>query len=240
MRLIAMLRTAAPAIAISLGAATGTAIAETQSYTTEFDGTESPLSEGGAWSHVGLDWTKVQKANGIAFGTQTGSNGYDDSYAVLSGFGPNQSASAKVHLGSSIDASCSHEVEILLRWSDSDHSARGYEINLSFDGGYAQIVRWNGGLGNFTVLGGGGYPGLMNGDTFAASIEGDLIKMSVNGNPIAQVRDSTFTTGNPGVGFFRRACGTNADVGFQSFTATGSDGALVPGPNPPTNLRVSP
>ena len=53
-----------------------------QTFTTEFDGTENPLSESGVWSHTGLDWTKVQKANGIAFGTQTGNGGYDDSYAL--------------------------------------------------------------------------------------------------------------------------------------------------------------
>jgi hypothetical protein len=224
------------AVAVLMFAATSwTVLAQT--FTTEFDGTENPLSEGGAWSHAGLDWTKVQKANGIAFGTQTGNGGYDDSYAVLSGFGPDQSASAKVHIASSVDRSCTHEMEILLRWADSNHNARGYEINISFDGGYSQIVRWNGAYGDFTVLGDGTYTGLKEGDTFQASIVGDLIKISVNGNPIAQVRDSKFTTGNPGVGFFRRACGTNADVGFQNFSATGNGGRAAP--LPPTNVTAN-
>ena len=52
--------------------------------------------------------------------------------------------------------------------------------------------------------------------------------MSVNGNQIAQVRDSTFMTGNPGIGFFRRACGTVSDVGFQNFSVTGSNGGPTP------------
>ena len=43
-----------------------------------------------------------------------------------------------------MDPGCTHEVEVLLRWADSAHIARGYECNLAFDGGYAQIVRWNG------------------------------------------------------------------------------------------------
>ena len=42
------------------------------SYATEFSGTESPISEGGAWTHLGLDWTLVDTAGGIAYGTQTG------------------------------------------------------------------------------------------------------------------------------------------------------------------------
>lgn len=204
-----------------------------QSYSTLFDGTENPLSENGVWTHTGADWTKVQKANGIAFGTQTGSGGYDDSYAVLSGFGPNQRASARVHISPSLDPSCTHEVEILLRWSDSLHQAKGYEVNLLWDGGYAQIVRWNGALGDFTVLGGGSYPGLKDGDLFEASIDGDLIKVLVNGQPVAETRDATFATGNPGIGFFRRDCGTTADVGFKDFAAT-SGGTQ---PMPPGSLQ---
>src|SRR5262245_9498429 len=71
------------------GASAGTGAAGGgKSYSTEFDGIENPLSEGGVWSHVGLDWRNVEKSGGIAYGTQTGTGGYDDSYAVLSGFPP--------------------------------------------------------------------------------------------------------------------------------------------------------
>src|ERR1051325_4346552 len=80
-----------------------TAWSATQHYATSFDGSEAPLSEGGAWSNTGLDWTPVIKSNGAAHGTQTGNGGYDDSYAVLSGFSPNQAASATVQLASQID-----------------------------------------------------------------------------------------------------------------------------------------
>jgi len=75
-------------------------------YSTDFDGTESPISEGGAWSHVGLDWTLVDTAGGIAYGTQTGTNGYDDSYAHLSGFPPDHSASAVIYRSPSLDGTC--------------------------------------------------------------------------------------------------------------------------------------
>lgn len=212
-----------------------------KTYSTNFDGTEIPLSEGGAWSHTGVDWTPVVKENGVAHGTQTGTGGFDDSYAILSGFPPNQSITGKVELASSIDGSCSHEVELMLRMSDAAHSARGYECNLSFDGGYVQIVRWNGAFGDFTFLASGSYPGLKNGDVLQASINGNLIIVKINGQEVIRATDSTYTTGNPGVGFFRRECGSNSDVGFTNFTATGSDATLdtVP-PAPPTNLHVSP
>ena len=116
-------------------------LAATLSYTTQFDGAESPISEGGIWSNNGLDWTPVRKENGIAFGTQSGAGGYDDSYAKLSGFLPNQTVEAKIYLIKGIDPSCSHEVELLLRWSDFSHSAKGYVVNMSFNGSYIQIVR---------------------------------------------------------------------------------------------------
>jgi hypothetical protein len=197
-------------------------------YTTNFDLTQSPLSESGAWHHDGLDWTTVDSGGGIAFGTQalgvsrSGPGQYNDSYAYLSGFPPDQQASGVVHLGT-IDGSCTHEVEILMRWSDSAHVARGYECNLAFDGSYAQIVRWNGAVGDYTYLDmGGSVPGGVHEcDTLRASIVGNKITLSVNGVVRASAQDSTFATGNPGIGLWRGSsgCGTNGDFGFTSFTA---------------------
>ncbi len=187
-------------------------------YSTDFLGNENPLSEGGVWTNVGLDWTKVQKLSGVAQGTLDGNGGYNDSYAHLSGFAANHTAQATIHLNSALDGSCSHEVELLLRWADAPHNARGYECNLNFQGG-CQIVRWNGAIGDFTVLGGGS-TSIKNGDVLKASIAGNVITMYLNNSQIARVTDSTFSTGDPGIGFFRRACGSNADFGFTSFSAT--------------------
>jgi hypothetical protein len=56
-----------------------------QMYTTHFEGEENPPSEEGKWQNAGLDWARVKKSHGIAFGTQTGTNTgsaqYNDSYA---------------------------------------------------------------------------------------------------------------------------------------------------------------
>jgi hypothetical protein len=191
-----------------------------QTYTTNFDGTENPLSEGGAWSHDGLDWTKVQKVDGVAFGTQTGFGGYDDSYAYLSGFPADQSGSGVIQRTSG--SSGIHEVEILLRWSDSAHSAKGYECLLSYDASYAQIVRWNGPFGDFTYIGWAAHaPFPQTGDTFSAAITGNLIIAYYNGVEIMRATDATYPAGNPGIGFFIQSNNSNGDMGFTSYTASG-------------------
>ena len=189
-------------------------------FSTEFDGSENPISESGAWSNGGVDWTYVQKSGGLAFGTQSGNGGYDDSWAVLSGFSPDHTSSGVVRIDPAIDTGCTHEVELLLRWSGAPGVAKGYECNLSFDGSYLEIVRWNGPPGDFTYLASGAYPGLRSGDVFKASAVGNVITVYVNDVEVVRATDDTYTSGNPGIGFFRRDCGTNRDVAFTSYTAT--------------------
>ena len=187
-------------------------------YETLFTGVEDPLSEGGAWSNNGVDWTRVVKTNGTAAGSQGGDGGYDDSYATLSGFPPNQSARAVLQIKEGIEPSCTHEVELHLRWSDAPHLARGYEINLGL-GSYLQIIRWNGPIGDFTELASVWLPPVKDGDIFRATAIGNVITGYINGVQLVQVTDSTFSTGNPGIGFFRRNCGTNQDFTIRGFRA---------------------
>jgi len=197
-------------------------------YETSFIGAESPLSENGAWRHFGQDWTIVESAGGLAYGTQKGVGLYDDSYAYLTGFSADQSASAIVHLDPAISSSTSHEVEILLRWADSAHMARGYECTFSYDGGYVQIVRWNGARGDFTYLAGGTAPGggnvpggIHNGDTVGARIVGRRITAYVNGLEVAAADDATWATGDPGIGFWRGSASSLSpgDFAFTSYSA---------------------
>ena len=209
-----------------------------QTYTTTFDGDENPLSENGKWLHNGLDWANIRKTGGIAYGTQTGTttgiHRYDDSYAHLSGFPPDQEAWGEARI-TKPDSSCHQELEILLRWTSSAHSTTGYECfaRCTTDGSsYLQIVRWEGPLGKFTYLAdkrGADY-GLKNGDILKASIVGNVITVYVNGVEKAQVKDDTHKTGNPGIGVFLecnkgRGLGSNADFGFKNFTAKGIGGA---------------
>jgi CheY-like chemotaxis protein len=188
-------------------------------YTTDFALDEKPISEGGAWTHVGLDWAVVQTTGGNAFGTQTGNDGYDDSYAHLSGFPPDVTVSATICRAGGIPAGDVHEVELLLRWADAAHDARGYECLLHHAGNYAEIVRWEGALGSFTYLARGKGAAPKTGDVLKATIVGNVITMYLNDVQLVQATDSTFATGDPGIGFFRRATGTNTLFGFSSFSA---------------------
>ena len=222
-----------------------------QTYTTRFEGTENPLSENGRWTNEGVDWTNIRKVNGIACGTQTGTNTgayqFNDSYAHLSGFPPDQEAWGEAYLPKP-DSSCIQEVEILLRWTSLAHRAAGYECFarcLNNASSYVQIVRWEGPLGKFTYLAdkrGTNY-GLKNGDRLKASIIGNVITVSINGVEKARVIDDTYKTGNPGIGEYL-ACeggqgiGSNSDFGFSSFTARGLGGTNG-SPSPGDSVRDS-
>jgi len=190
-------------------------------YTTRFEGTENPISEGGVWSHRGFYWAKVQKKNGLAYGTQSGFGGYDDSYAYLSGLAPDHQGEAVVHVAPTL-AGEPHEAELLLRWADSAASARGYECLFSFDGG-VQVIRWNGPYADFTSIGQDDARlgrKLVTGDVLRARIVGAAITCFVNDVQLAHATDPTWKDGQPGIGFFRREAGANSDLAFSRYTAT--------------------
>src|SRR5258706_7876660 len=217
------------------------------SYTTNFSLTENPISEAGKWINgkaTGLDWADVRTTPGLAFGGQTATVTNDDSTAVLTGtWGPGQTAQATVftiNQGSTIY----EEVELRLRTSISAHSMTGYEINFrcTADGTqYAQIVRWNGPFGNFTLLDSQGTPGLRNGDVVTATAIGSTISAYINGVRAVQVIDTTYTNGSPGIGFYIQGgtASQQSDFGFTSFTASdGGPGDLIP-PSVPANLAAN-
>lgn len=200
-------------------------------YSTTFPLTENPISEAGKWINggtTGSNWTNVRTTPGLAFGTQTGSNGYDDSTAVLTGtWGPNQTAQATVRVISASGVSnVFEEVEIRLHTTISANSITGYEINCSVSTNsnnfYLQLVRWNGALSNFTPLNSVN-DHCVDGDTLKASIDSaGHITIWHNGIQAFTYTDTTYVGGSPGVGFFLEG-GTssfNSNFGFSSFTAT--------------------
>ncbi len=227
------------------------AIART--YTTEFPLTENPISEGGNWINggtVGLDWSNVETTLGLAYGLESGTVDYTDATALITGaWGPDQIVQATVYKGTTYDGD-SPEVELRLRSSLSAHVCNGYEITHSAgpgDSGYLIIVRWNGPVGNFSYLtvtcAFGGWNGqactdatynVNNGDVVEATISGSTISVYKNGTLEGTAKDTTFTTGSPGMGFNYGSCspcqGSPSSYGFTSYSAT--DGAPNP-PNPP-------
>lgn len=197
-----------------------------KSFSTTFSLTESPMSEGGVWTQglaTGLDWTNVDTNGADAIGTKDNGSNFDDSIACLSGFHPDQSASTVIHKGSTTNIM---EVELLLRWQITSHNARGYEINWAHDGAYMQIVRWEGALNSFTPLQNfGPLAAPADGDTFYAQIVGNLITVKVNGSTIGTWDITTgspanvWTTGNPGIGFYRTGGAAFSQYAYTSFTA---------------------
>jgi hypothetical protein len=96
----------------------------------------------------------------------------------------------------------------------------GYEITFSLSpNSYLLIVRWNGPLGNYTVLSspGGAQYQAKAGDTVKATIVGNVITAYKNGVQVGQATDTIYKTGNPGMGFNEQA---NGDYGYTYFTAT--------------------
>jgi hypothetical protein len=199
-------------------------------YSTDFPLMENPISEGGHWTHLGTPWSVIATGGGVAYGTQPGDGAYTDSYAHLSGFPPNQSVTATIHLDAGLSPGGTREVEIHLRWADSASNARGYECNLAYNGAYAEVVRWNGPLGDYTYVsaqGSGGPGAVHDGDVFKAEIVGTVVTTWLNGQKLQHVDVSSiggtvWTDGNPGMGFWRGsgASATPGDYGFSSYRAT--------------------
>jgi hypothetical protein len=217
------------AATLTVSAAPGTL----KSYTTNFPLTENPISEGGNWingSTLGLDWANVRTTSGLAFGTESGSGGYDDSTAVLTGtWNSDQMAQAVVHSVNQ-NGNVFEEVELRLRTTIVAHSITGYEFNfraLSSGDTYVQIVRWNGPFGSFSVLNGMVGPGIRDGDVIKATAVGNTLTGYVNGAQVVQATDSTFMNGSPGIAFFNQGgtIGLNADYGFTSFYAAEISGS---------------
>ncbi len=202
----------------------------THSYSTNFPRTENPISEGGVWINggvVGLDWSNVATVTGLAYGLQSGAS-YTDATALLTGtWGPTQTVTATVY-SANPSAACYPEVEMRLRSSLSAHVNNGYEISFSAapTQPYLIIVRWNGALGDFTYLLNATGPQytIQTGDVVSASIQGNMLSAYRNGVLVGQATDSTYTGGNPGMGFNLEnapagCSGTNQSYGYSSFSA---------------------
>ncbi len=207
---------------------TGNSPPTVQNYGTSFPLTEDPISESGNWINggvVGLDWNNVLTTTGLAQGQSPSSAAYSDPTALLAGtWGPNQTVQATVY---SINQNANYyqEVELRLRSRLSAHNCTGYEINfrcLQTSDAYMQIVRWNGALGSFTYVSSynGAQYGVASGDVVKATIIGNVINVYKNGILIGTGTDSTYATGNPGIGFDFGCGSTYTDFGFTNLTAS--------------------
>jgi hypothetical protein len=193
----------------------------------------------------GLDWVDVISKNGVAYGSRSRmkvaerrveqgnleadaaeealpEGDYDDPTAVLAGeWGRNQHAKATVFSKDPTDEYF-QEVEIRLRSTITPHSCTGYEVFwrcLKTDVGYAEIVRWNGKIADFTSLEKriGPEYGVKHGDLVEATIVGNVLKGFINGVEVISATDDVYGSGSPGIGFNFGVGDTNVDHGFTSF-----------------------
>lgn len=191
-------------------------------YSTNFDGTEYPISEGGRWAKADNAWTYVRTANGQAYGTNGVTNSYDDSVAFLSGFGPDQTVEAVVQVNPGTTGP-THEVELWLRGGSDTNNLWGYELCFGLSG-YVQLGIWNGPFGDVLSMDSNqpitwtpNTP-LKNGDRIKAQIVGNTIKAWVNDVLKLHAVHTKFATGQPGIGFFIRPGGSNNLVTLTSVT----------------------
>jgi len=215
------------------------------SYSTSFPLTENPISESSNWRNGqtdGIVWKNIRTTPGLAFGTQLGTGSYDDSTAVLVGNWPADQHVRGVVRKINPNPAYSQEVALRLRTTINANSLTGYEFLWSVTGNYHQIVRWNGPFGNFTVLSGGGAGGVVDGDVIEAAIIGSTINVYKNGILVGTTTDTTFTTGNPGLGVFIQGASIpgseNSQFGFSSFSADANFTiGDVTAPGKPAGLR---
>ncbi len=219
-----------------------------RSYSSRFQVDEDPISDGGKWINGGTDgrdWVDVVTRNGVAYGgrsrmrvaerrVEQGTLGagiaqdalpegdYDDPTAVLAGdWGKNQYAKATVFSRNPTDEYF-QEVEIRLRSTITPHNCTGYEVFwrcLKTEAGYAEIVRWNGRIADFTSLKKliGPEYGVKDGDLVEATIVGNVLTGYINGVEVISATDDVWDAGAPGVGFNFGVGDTNVDHGFRSF-----------------------
>jgi hypothetical protein len=97
---------------------------------------------------------------------------------------------------------------------------------LKADSAYAEIVRWNGAVGDFTSLARreGQAFGVQHGDVVEATIFGNVISGYINGVEVISVHDDVIAEGAPGIGFNFYVSTTNVDHGFSSFEVDTWDG----------------
>lgn len=229
------LRLAFALAALVAGVAAVCAPAKPPPYLTRFGAAENPIDEGGRWVNgkaVGLDWNDVRTADGRAhaagFVGTTKPQRYADPIAHLkTRFGPDQYAQGTVfRVPGYKNRKDKHEVELLLRFSISPHGARGYEVLWGQDGGVC-VVRWNGPLGDYTLLGqctqDSPAAEAVDGDVLRAEIVGNVIHVFRNGKAVLTSVDpeARWAEGQPGMGFWPTPGAELGAYGWKAFEAGG-------------------
>lgn len=190
------------------------------SYSTNWDATENPLSEGGKWlggASTGANWSDMRSASGLCYATSGSLTDFKDALAVLNPAMydiPDDQECTVTISKTAYTPPGSHEVELLLRATAENNNMPLYEGLIPYSGN-EQLVLQNGSYnpsGNYTILstGGTGMGGIANADTLRGKIVGTALSFYKNGSGTAfmTATDATLSTGMPGVGAWVTSGGT--------------------------------
>lgn len=178
-------------------------------YITSFPLTEAPVSECSSWTNGGTyGWNNINTSANLAYGTQAGSaNDFKDSTALLVGTWGNDQQISFTIKNAAPNVTTQEEIEARLRSSLASNNSTGYEADFIISPTTdcsAQFVRWNGTVGNFTVISPGGTSMTcpITGDTMTARAIGTNLSLYNNGLLLNSWTDSTYTSGQPGMGSY--------------------------------------
>lgn len=219
-----MSATPCPPPQVSVGSSSASTSCGTSagSFSTNFSGTENPISEGGVWRSQNTTLSRVQSRPGVAHGVISYMAGYEDAYAFVGdrSFSANQEGEATIYRAAGYSPSANHEVEIILRCSDNSTSRTWYEILWNIQGGF-EILYLTGPANGFFSLNTSVNNSLVpkDGDRLRGRVVGNTISGYVNDELRVQATDSRITAGSPGMAFFYRQGAVASNFGFRNFTA---------------------
>ena len=186
------------------------------SYQEDFSVSEDPLSRGGRFlNNTNTLLTRFRAASGRAIAKATGQAGdYDDSAALMDGFGPDVEITATVYRDVSLNTSATHECEFLFRASQTSNRSLQYEALFAWQGSI-QAVRWyDSGGQQFEFLTAVSGPqslgrGFVTGDRIRARMQGSILTMScIDASNVVTVlgvfNNSVLASGMCGLGGFVR------------------------------------
>lgn len=223
----------APSPARSLAGVGNTPFGGPRVVSTNFDGTEAPISEGGLWINggvTGLDWANCEKTSGLAHGASPQQQ-FRDATAILAGpWSRNQEVEAIYTGVDALDSQCSTEVELRLLSIILAHINSGIEVfrKLNSSTWYTQCALWFGDPEDFELVFNEPGPQPQNGDVFRARAEEGAtsnvsdVSLWVNDTLITTIQGLPFSSGAPGMGFYPGSsclASSGAGFGFVSLTA---------------------
>lgn len=204
-------------------------------FSTTFDSTENPVSQGGIFTH-GVQQVGTSSDGPVSTGGSPGSSyapaadALDYIATVQGRYRSNKHYSeVTIRRVGGYAPSNTHEIEVHVGTTMGPSSAVGYEVDLAFGGAGVQCIRWEDPPGNYNAIVvdtlSNTWPGnLDDGDVVRAEFDSTsgspVITVKVNGVTklvFTDVSAGKIMNGNPGYAFFVRTPGTPSSFCIKGF-----------------------